>query len=188
MAKESTRAKATRGTATKRGRRGTKKESAISIRADLSHYKIGEAKTATGRRTIDIGDATAELLSGKSLDEVYKVASKKLGESEPDLREQYKHLNPGMVRMNLATAFVTSGSRRRRMITLNHEEASALRYVLGTVAAEADRMEESDPEAWAAHAEALDSLIADYYCEDGCVTTLDDKERAGMASLRAKLL
>ncbi len=47
MTKESTRAKASRTPATKRGR-GTKKSSAISIRADLSRYKIGEAKTATG--------------------------------------------------------------------------------------------------------------------------------------------
>ena len=99
MTKQST--KATPGKATKRRRRASKTAPATSIRADLSHYKIGEAKTATGRRTIDIGDATAELLRGKSLDEVYKVAAKKLGESQQELREQYKHLNPGMVWMNL---------------------------------------------------------------------------------------
>ena len=46
------------------------------------------------------------------------------------------------------------------MITLNHAETSALRYVLGTVAAEADRMEDSDPEAWTKHAEAIDSPVS----------------------------
>jgi hypothetical protein len=69
MTKESTRAKAARTPAIKRGRRASKAASGISIRADLSHYKIGEAPTATGRKTIDIGGATAEPLRGKSLDE-----------------------------------------------------------------------------------------------------------------------
>ena len=59
MTEESTRARATRTPATKRGKRGSKKASAISIRANLSHYKIGEAKTATGRKTIDVGEATS---------------------------------------------------------------------------------------------------------------------------------
>jgi hypothetical protein len=98
MTKKSTKAKAA---ATKRPRRVSKPASAISIRADLSRYKIGESKTATGRKTIDIGDATAELLRGKSLVAVYKLAAKKLGEEESDLRDRYKHLNLGMQRMNL---------------------------------------------------------------------------------------
>ena len=74
MAKQNTKAKTA---TTKHPKRASKAASAISIRADLSRYKIGEAKTATGRKTIDIGDATAELLRGKSLDEVYKLAAKK---------------------------------------------------------------------------------------------------------------
>jgi hypothetical protein len=98
MAKQSTKAKAA---ATKHPRRTSKSAAAISIRADLSRYKIGESKTATGRKTIDIGDATAELLRGKSLDDVYKLAAKKLGEEEKALRERYQHLNLGMQRMNL---------------------------------------------------------------------------------------
>jgi hypothetical protein len=60
MTKKSTKAKA----ATKRPRRASKAAPAINIRADLSRYKIGEAKTAIGRKTIDICDATAELLRG----------------------------------------------------------------------------------------------------------------------------
>src|ERR1700693_421622 len=49
--KESTRAKATRTAVTKRGKRRSQKASGISIRAaDLFHYKIGEAATATGRK------------------------------------------------------------------------------------------------------------------------------------------
>jgi hypothetical protein len=70
MAKRSTEARSAVRTAIKRGRRATKAASAVRIQADLSGYKIGDAKTASGRRTLDIGDATAELLRGKSLDEV----------------------------------------------------------------------------------------------------------------------
>ncbi len=42
-----------------------------SSRRTCPRYKIGESKTATGRKTIDIGDATAELLRGKPLDRFY---------------------------------------------------------------------------------------------------------------------
>ena len=38
---------------------------------------------------------------GFTLDEVYKLAAKELKESEKDLRARYRHLNPGMQRMNL---------------------------------------------------------------------------------------
>ena len=51
--------------------------------------------------TLDIGDATAKRLRGFTLDEVYKLAAKELKESEKDLRARYRHLNPGMQRMNL---------------------------------------------------------------------------------------
>ena len=49
IAKQSTKTKAARGPATKRGKRASKAASGISIHADLSHYKIGEATTATRR-------------------------------------------------------------------------------------------------------------------------------------------
>ncbi len=85
----------------KRCRRASKRTHSVTIQADLSYYKIGEANTATGRKTSDIGDATAELLRGKTLDEVYRLAAKKLGVDEQALRARYAKLNPGMVRMNL---------------------------------------------------------------------------------------
>ncbi len=98
MTKQSTKAKTA---ATKHPRGASKAAPAINIRADLSRYKIGEDKTPSGRKTVDIGDKTAELLRGKSLDQIYKLAAKKLGEDEQQLRERYKHLNPGMQRMSI---------------------------------------------------------------------------------------
>ena len=43
----------------------------------------------------------AFLLRGKSLDAVYKLAAKKLGEDEKKLHGRYQHLNLGIQRMNL---------------------------------------------------------------------------------------
>ena len=97
MTKKSTKAKA----ATKRPRRASKAAPAINIRADL---------IALQNRRGEDGDWTQDhrhlrrdggTVARKSVEEVYKLAAKKLGEDEHGLRERYKNLNLGMQRMNL---------------------------------------------------------------------------------------
>lgn len=55
-------------------------------------------RAASGRS--DAGDRAADLLRGKTQDEVYKVTAAELGVPEADLRARYGHLNPGQQRMN----------------------------------------------------------------------------------------
>jgi len=80
--------------------------------AELAPRRIGEspvrnlptyvrAYSASGNHTLDCGDAVAEKLRGKSLDEVFEIAAETLGESVTALRAKYSHLNDGMIRMNL---------------------------------------------------------------------------------------
>ena len=45
-------------------------------------------------------------------------------------------------------------------LVMTEDETQALRYILGVVAAEADRMEDSDAEAWAKHAAAIGPATA----------------------------
>lgn len=66
---------------------------------DLTDYSV--VKSAEGNSSLDCGDELATKLRGSELDEVYGKAAKVLGESERSLRAKYKHLNPGMQRMNL---------------------------------------------------------------------------------------
>lgn len=66
---------------------------------DISGYE--KVKNASGHTSYDNGDDVATTLRGKTLDEVYVAAAKKLKEPEKDLRAKYKHLNPGMQRMSL---------------------------------------------------------------------------------------
>lgn len=49
----------------------------------------------------DIGDDIGELLRGKSVDETYAIAAKRLRTPEDELRAKYRHLNPGQQRMVL---------------------------------------------------------------------------------------
>lgn len=74
---------------------------------DISGYE--KVKNASGHTSYDNGDDVAQTLRGKTLDEVYATASKKLKEPEKDLRAKYKHLNPGMQRMSL-------GNRLRKVL------------------------------------------------------------------------
>lgn len=46
-------------------------------------------------------DETAKDLMGITLEEMYEVASQKLGVPVDELKDRYKHLNPGLQRMNL---------------------------------------------------------------------------------------
>lgn len=66
-------------------------------------------------RSMDKGDDLAMALRHLSLDAVYAKASVVLNEAEDDLRIRYKHLNPGMIRMNL-------GNRMRKAL---REQAKA---------------------------------------------------------------
>jgi hypothetical protein len=74
---------------------------------DISGYE--KVKNASGHTSYDNGDDVAQTLRGKTLDEVYALASKKLKEPEKDLRTKYKNLNPGMQRMSL-------GNRLRKVL------------------------------------------------------------------------
>lgn len=74
---------------------------------DLSHYE--KTKAPGGGTSYHNGDAVAEKLAGKSLDDAYAVAAKTLKVDEKELRKQYAHLNVGMQRMSL-------GNRMRKVL------------------------------------------------------------------------
>lgn len=86
-------------------KKSAKKEAPTGVRSiagvehDISNYRT--VKNAKGASSRDSGDEVAVLLEGKTLDEVYTVAAKKTKNDEADLRKRFKHLNPGMQRMNL---------------------------------------------------------------------------------------
>lgn len=70
----------------------------------------GKAKTTGGNKTVDCGDKMADLLRGKTLDEVYAEAVKVLNTALEEgqekvtlksLQDKYGKLNFGMQRMNL---------------------------------------------------------------------------------------
>jgi hypothetical protein len=65
------------------------------------------------RKCVDIGDFTAELLRGKSLDEVYLIASQLLGAAEAELRAKYSHCNPGSQRMSLGNRLRSAQKKER---------------------------------------------------------------------------
>lgn len=77
----------------------------------MSNRRIGDRRydcrsyvktiSPNGNFTMHNGDSVAKKLDAKTLDDVYKAAAKELGVAEIELREKYKHLNPGMQRMNL---------------------------------------------------------------------------------------
>ena len=76
--------------------------STASLRARAGSYvKDSEHKTEGGNVSVHCGDATAQKLLGKTLDECYTIAAGISEESEEDLRAKYEHLNVGMQRMNL---------------------------------------------------------------------------------------
>lgn len=66
---------------------------------DLSKYK--KVKAPGGGVSYNNGDTVAQKLAGKTLDEVYSITAKGVKIDEKTLRSKFKHLNPGMQRMNL---------------------------------------------------------------------------------------
>lgn len=79
-----------------------KSTTADTLRAAAERYVHDkEHKTAGGNVSIHNGDKVAVMLLGKSLDEVYVIATKTLKEDEAGLRAKYAHLNVGQQRMCL---------------------------------------------------------------------------------------
>lgn len=77
----------------------------------INHQKYGYivVKAASGRNSLDKGDETAILLRGKTLEQVYEIASEWTKVSVAILMTSYKHLNLGQQRMVL-------GNRIRRLV------------------------------------------------------------------------
>lgn len=84
------------------------------VKPDLNRYKVSEIKTASGRKAIDIGDDVATRLRGLDLAEVYEVAAEETGYSTSNLETRYRHLNPGMQRMNLGNLIRGARSKRAK--------------------------------------------------------------------------
>jgi hypothetical protein len=63
---------------------------------------------------VDIGDATAKQLRGKTLDQVYKVVAKSLDASEKSLHDKYTHLNAGQQRMCLGNRLRAATKKGRK--------------------------------------------------------------------------
>lgn len=74
---------------------------------DLTKYT--KTRTAAGSSSYHNGDAVAEKLAGKTLEEAYTQAAKILKVEEKELRAKYKNLNAGMQRMAL-------GNRMRKVV------------------------------------------------------------------------
>jgi hypothetical protein len=52
-------------------------------------------------KSLDNGDLTAQLLRAYTLDETYTYVANATGAAADSLKARYRHLNPGMQRMNL---------------------------------------------------------------------------------------
>lgn len=62
---------------------------------------VQELDDGTTRRSVDKGDTVALQLRVLALDDIYQIVSLEAAVSTRDLIAKYKHLNPGMQRMNL---------------------------------------------------------------------------------------
>jgi hypothetical protein len=72
-----------------------------SKRINIPTDKYQQSRTATGGKSMHNGDVVATGLAGRTLDQVYEMASEMLDTEESELREKYAHLNVGQQRMNL---------------------------------------------------------------------------------------
>lgn len=68
---------------------------------NASKYDYAAVRAASGRKSLDNGDALALQLRGKTLDEAYTLAAEALNVNVESLLKQYGHLNAGMQRMGL---------------------------------------------------------------------------------------
>jgi hypothetical protein len=83
--------------------------------ANLGRMRERCRTEADGEAHFDNGDELATKLRGMPIDQIYALAKKTFG---VDFHPQYKHLNPGMQRMNL-------GNRLRAALRAAQEEAKA---------------------------------------------------------------
>lgn len=88
------------------------------VRAAATHIKIGrmmvpkdryhvnrDVKTSSGRSSVDNGDPVASALRGLPLPAVYRMVADAIEVPLPELEARYRHLNPGMQRMNLGNIY-----------------------------------------------------------------------------------
>jgi hypothetical protein len=98
-----------------RAKKPPKADDAVRITPDLDKYKVShDVRTESGAPSMDIGDATAKLLRGKTLEETYKIAAKLLDASEKSLRDRYTHLNPGQQRMCLGNRLRAAAKKEKK--------------------------------------------------------------------------
>ena len=93
---------------------GTKLATIGETTFDLGKYFVSDVKTPSGRRTIDVNDATAEKLRGLPLDEVYAMAAEACEVTVASLKAKYAELNPGMQRMNLGNRIRGAASAKEQ--------------------------------------------------------------------------
>lgn len=69
----------------------------------LQFYGKYTATRADGKtvKSLDNGDMTARILRDKTLEETYEAVARLINGSIDGLKARYRHLNPGMQRMNL---------------------------------------------------------------------------------------
>lgn len=60
-----------------------------------------KAKSVNGNSTMHCGDLVAVIMLPLTLDQCYQYTAQTIGVPEQELRNKYRHLNPGMQRMNL---------------------------------------------------------------------------------------
>lgn len=77
-----------------------------NILVPKDRYQVSrDVKTASGRVSIDNGDRVAATLRGMQLPSIYRLVADTLQTSIPELEARYRHLNPGMQRMNLGNLY-----------------------------------------------------------------------------------
>jgi hypothetical protein len=98
-----------------RAKKPPKADDAVRITPDLEKYKISkDVRTESGAPSVDIGDATAMLLRGKTLDQVYQIVAKSLEASEKSLHDRYTHLNAGQQRMCLGNRLRAAAKKEKK--------------------------------------------------------------------------
>lgn len=120
-ARKPSKAKVTKTAKKAKGKQAVKSEATgPAVLRDYAQNYVKTPKekgtTAGGHQMIDNGDKTAVALRGMDLDKLYVYAAKVLKEDKDgnrltadSLKKQYKHLNAGMVRMNLGNRLRAAG-------------------------------------------------------------------------------
>jgi hypothetical protein len=72
----------------------------MSAQLRAARVRYVPTTTASGNKSLHNNDATAQLLAGKSPEDVMSIVEGKLGLAKGSLAEKYAKLNPGQKRMN----------------------------------------------------------------------------------------